>query len=121
MTHREELKPCPFCGSAFVGKSYISYAPESAELAILREQVKVLREALGTMADEPEFAEVLLENPAVLGVGDVSGGTMTLQVLIKTGPNQQWGPTRIVRERAQRALSAAGIRGPILPGRFSDR
>ncbi|HJE51150.1 MAG TPA: mechanosensitive ion channel family protein [Tessaracoccus flavescens] len=81
----------------------------------------VLREALGTMADEPEFAEVLLENPAVLGVGDVSGGTMTLQVLIKTGPNQQWGPTRIVRERAQRALSAAGIRGPILPGRFSDR
>ncbi|MCG6567575.1 mechanosensitive ion channel family protein [Tessaracoccus sp. ZS01] len=76
----------------------------------------LLRAAVGRMDEEPEFAEQLLEAPTVLGVGAVEGGTMTVQVLIKTGPNQQWAPMRAVRARAQRALAEAGIRGPILPG-----
>ena len=76
----------------------------------------VLRTAVGRMDEEPEFAEQLLEPPSVLGVGSMEGGTMTVQVSIKTGPNQQWGPMRAVRARGQRALAEAGIRGPILPG-----
>lgn len=76
----------------------------------------VLQKAVETMHEEPEHAEQLLEAPAVLGVGSMEGGTMTVQVLIKTGPNQQWAPMRAVRGRAQRALADAGIRGPILPG-----
>ena len=81
------------------------------------EQVQaVLRKAVGSMAQEPEWAEKLLEEPKVLGVGSMSAGTMTMQISIKTGPDQQWGPTRAIRERAQRALAEAGIRGPILPG-----
>jgi len=76
----------------------------------------VLRKAVGSMAEEPEWSTKLLENPNVLGVGSMSGGTMTMQISLKTGPDQQWGPTRAVRERAQRALAEAGIRGPILPG-----
>ena len=75
--------------------------------------VAVLRDAVGAMDQEPEFADVLLEPPAVLGVGGIAPGVMTMQVSIKTGPNQQWGPTRAVRERAQRALVEAGIRGPV--------
>lgn len=76
----------------------------------------VLRKAVGSMAEEPEWSTKLLENPNVLGVGSMSGGTMTMQISLKTGPDQQWGPTRAVRERAQRALAEAGVRGPILPG-----
>lgn len=76
----------------------------------------VLRKAVDSMAEEPEWSTKLLENPNVLGVGSMSGGTMTMQISLKTGPDQQWGPTRAVRERAQRALAEAGIRGPILPG-----
>lgn len=76
----------------------------------------VLRKAVDSMAEEPEWSTKLLENPNVLGVGSMSGGTMTMQISLKTGPDQQWGPTRAVRERAQRALVEAGIRGPILPG-----
>ncbi len=76
----------------------------------------VLRKAVGSMAEEPEWSTKLFENPNVLGVGSMSGGTMTMQISLKTGPDQQWGPTRAVRERAQRALAEAGIRGPILPG-----
>lgn len=81
------------------------------------EVAAVLTKAIGAMAEEPQFSQVLLEAPKVLGVGSMSGGTMTFQISVKTGPNQQWGPTRAIRERAQRALTEAGIRGPILPGR----
>lgn len=79
----------------------------------------VLRAALGRMDEEPEFADKLLEPPSVLGVGSITAGAMTMQVSIKTGPNEQWGPMRAVRERSQRALAEAGIRGPILPGPYS--
>lgn len=76
----------------------------------------VLRAAVGTMGEEPEWSEVLLENPTVLGVESMSEGTMVLRILLKTGPDKQWGPMREVRARAQRALASAGVRGPILPG-----
>ena len=76
----------------------------------------VLRDALSTMDEEPEYADQLLEPPSVLGVGSMAAGTMTMQVSIKTGPNQQWAPMRAVRKRAQRALAEAGVRGPILLG-----
>lgn len=82
---------------------------------------ELLRGAVGTMADEPEFSAVLQENPQVLGISSMEGGTMTVQISLRTGPNQQWGPMRVVRERAQRALSEAGVRGPVLqPGLVDD-
>lgn len=77
---------------------------------------QVLRSAVGTMGEEPEWSQVLLENPMVLGVESMNEGTMVLKILLKTGPDQQWGPMREARARAQRALAAEGIRGPILPG-----
>lgn len=76
----------------------------------------VLQEAVGAMADEEEWNQVLIENPSVLGVDSMAEGTMTFQVLVKTGPNQQWGPMREVRRRASRALAEAGVRRPIIPG-----
>ena len=76
----------------------------------------VLRAALAGMADEPDWGDTLLEQPTVLGISSMSGGTMTVQISLKTEPNKQWGPARAIRERAQRALVDAGIRGPILPG-----
>ncbi|GAA4894582.1 mechanosensitive ion channel [Tessaracoccus lubricantis] len=96
-----------------------STATIDVPVAIDEDPVRVqdlLRTAVGRMDEEPEFAELLLEPPSVLGVGAMEGGTMTVQVLIKTGPNQQWAPMRAVRARAQRALAEAGVRGPILPG-----
>lgn len=75
---------------------------------------KVLAAAVGGMHEDPEWSEVLLEEPTVVGVDSMSGGTMVMKIALKTGPNQQWGAMRAVRQRAQRALSEAGIRGPIL-------
>lgn len=78
--------------------------------------MEVLKAGLGAMADEPEWSQVLLENPVVLGVDSLSEGTMAFNIMIKSGPHQQWGPMREVRRRARISLAEAGIRRPILPG-----
>ncbi len=78
--------------------------------------MEVLKKGIGAMADEDEWNQLLLENPAVLGVDSLAEGTMTFNIMIKSGPNQQWGPMREVRRRARTALAEAGIRRPILPG-----
>ncbi len=76
----------------------------------------ILRSALATVGEEPEWQEIFLDGPSVLGVDSMSEGTMVIKVWIKTLPDQQWSATREVRGRAQRALTEAGVRGPILPG-----
>ncbi|MFT3888234.1 MAG: mechanosensitive ion channel family protein [Arachnia sp.] len=75
--------------------------------ADLEKAQATLRAALGRMAEEEPWSDVLLEAPEVLGVSAVSATEATLQIRIKTGPNQQAAPTRAVRERAVRALAAA--------------
>lgn len=76
----------------------------------------VLEDAVAGMDDEPEWSQVLLEDPDVLGINSMSGGTMTIRIMLRTAPNQQWGVMHEVRRRAQEAVSRAGIRGPILVG-----
>ncbi len=77
---------------------------------------EVVQGAVAGMQDEEAFAGALLEEPTVMGVGDVDQYAITLQVQVTALPNQQWAPLREVRARAQRALVEAGIRGPLLPG-----
>ncbi|MEO7586522.1 MAG: mechanosensitive ion channel family protein [Arachnia sp.] len=74
----------------------------------------VLGRAVEGMHEDPQWAAVLLEEPSVVGVDSMSGGTMVIKIALKTGPNQQWGVMRAVRQRSQKALAEAGIRGPIL-------
>ena len=75
---------------------------------------EVLRAAVVPMAEEEPWSDVLLEAPDILGVGAVTATEITLQIRIKTGPNQQAAPTRAVRERAVLALAEAGF-GPVYP------
>lgn len=74
----------------------------------------VLSRAVTGMQEEPQWIDVLLEEPSVVGVDSMAGGTMIMKIALKTTPNQQWGVMRAVRQRSQQALTEAGIRGPIL-------
>ncbi len=74
----------------------------------------VLQKVVDEIADSDEWQESLLEKPSVLGVDSISGGTMNLRILVKSPPNQQYGVSREIRERAQIALAAAGVKGPAL-------
>lgn len=76
----------------------------------------ILREVAASVGGDPEFAAGLVEPPNVLGVNEITAGAMTFQVVVKALPNQQYGALRAIRERAQVALTAAGIKGPaVLP------
>ena len=77
---------------------------------------QVLREAMSPIGAEEAWQDVLIAPPEVLGVGSLAGGTMTIQVLLKTKANQQWGLMRAVRQRAREALAENGIRPPIVSG-----
>lgn len=74
-----------------------------------------LRTVTRTIDDESPWKEVLLEEPQVAGVESVSGGVVTLRIIAKTVPGEQYALSREVRERSKNALDAAGIRGPALP------
>ncbi len=76
--------------------------------------IAILKKVVAGMAEQPRWRNVLLEEPTVLGVESMSGGTMVIRVLLKCAPNEQFGPQRDIRERGQMALAKAHIRGPIL-------
>lgn len=76
--------------------------------------ITILKKVVSGMAQDPKWSHALLEEPTVLGVDSMSGGTMVIRVLIKCAPNEQWRPQRDIRERGQVALAKAHVRGPIL-------
>lgn len=52
------------------------------------------------MAEDPNYADVLLDKPAVAGVNAVTAATMSIRVTAKTSTNQQWGVQRSLLERS---------------------
>ncbi len=76
--------------------------------------IAVLRDALEGMSEEEAFVNVLMDQPEVLGVDSMSGGTMIIKLAVQAHANQHWAAVREVRRRAQEACAAARIRGPIL-------
>ena len=87
----------------------IPVAPKSDPAAVLA----VLRDVAANVGEDPELADALVEPPSVLGISSLSAGAMTFQITVKAHPNQQYGALRALRERAQVALAAAGIKGPV--------
>ncbi|MDR1388193.1 MAG: mechanosensitive ion channel family protein [Propionibacteriaceae bacterium] len=78
---------------------------------------EILHQVVAEVEADQDLASQLLEAPQLLGVESVSATTMTLRILIKTPPNQQYDLVRDIRERAMAALNAANIPGPSLaPG-----
>jgi len=87
--------------------------PVAADEDALR-AIGVLKHTMDEVYADPKWDAVLLDRPDVAGVDKVTGGTMTIRIFAKCAPNQHWGVQRDILERAQRALQAAGVRGPIL-------
>ncbi len=74
-----------------------------------------LREVCHAIDDVDPWKSVLLEEPTVAGVESVTGGTITLRILAKTVPGEQYALSREIRERSKVALDAAGVHGPQMP------
>lgn len=76
--------------------------------------VEVLNEVVDQVFEDESYADVLLERPSVLGVNKVTPGVITLTILAKTSPNQQWALQRELLTNSVGALQRAGIR-PAFP------
>ncbi|WP_371524942.1 mechanosensitive ion channel family protein [Streptomyces sp. NBC_01283] len=75
-----------------------------------------LEQAGHDMRQDPRFAAVLLEDPAVWGVQSLDADGVVVRVAVKTVPLKQWAVTRELRRRVKEALDAAGVGMP-----FSQR
>ena len=71
--------------------------------------IRVIRKVLDDL--EADFEGTLLDKPLVLGVGDITGDTMTFQVMTKCIANQHHSVLRALRRECKDAFDAARIRG----------
>jgi small conductance mechanosensitive channel len=83
--------------------------------------VEVLREAAAGLAEDPEFAEDLIEPPDVLGVEQLTVDGAVLRTTVKTASDAQWRIGRELRRRLTEALDASGITARIAATRMYPR
>ncbi|KQX65824.1 mechanosensitive ion channel protein MscS [Angustibacter sp. Root456] len=72
----------------------------------------IIREVAHTMYLDEKWSPVMIDEPTVAGVEQITGNTVTIRVFAKTEPNEQWGVQRELRERAKIAFDRAGVRAP---------
>jgi small conductance mechanosensitive channel len=72
----------------------------------------VIEQAADDLWHEPDFADVVLAEPSVLGVQSLGPGRVVIRVVVRTRPQEQWRVARELRLRIKAALDAAGIGPP---------
>jgi small conductance mechanosensitive channel len=80
--------------------------------------VEVLRDAGAGMAEDPAWAEDLIDPPDVLGVEQISVDGAVVRTTVKTPSETQWRVGRELRRRLTEALTAAGISSQISNSRL---
>ncbi|HWB37423.1 MAG TPA: mechanosensitive ion channel family protein [Rugosimonospora sp.] len=81
----------------------------------------VLREAADGLANDPEYADDIIDPPQVLGVEQITVDGAVLRTTVKTGSDAQWRVGRELRRRLTEALAGAGIAGQLSAGRVYIR
>lgn len=72
----------------------------------------LLREVARGMWQDEQFRGVILEEPEVWGVQALTPEAITLRVVIKTAPSQQWAVAREMRARVKDIFDERGIEMP---------
>jgi small conductance mechanosensitive channel len=73
---------------------------------------RVLSEVAHAMWEDDEFRDVIIEEPEVTGVEALAADSVTLRVLIKTAPLEQWAVARELRQRIKARFDHEGIEIP---------
>jgi moderate conductance mechanosensitive channel len=88
-------------------RAVIDYpVPYEADLSTIRE---ILSNTADAMWTEPAWRAVMLDAPEVWGAQELTGTEVTMRLVVKTAPLQQWGVEREMRARVKAALDAADI------------
>ncbi|WP_322938102.1 mechanosensitive ion channel family protein [Nocardioides bizhenqiangii] len=73
---------------------------------------RVLREVAHDMWEDEDYKGVIIEEPEVTGVEMLAADSVTIRVLVKTAPLQQWGVARTLRQRIKARFDHEGIEIP---------
>jgi moderate conductance mechanosensitive channel len=71
--------------------------------------IKLLKEVGEEVADDPQFAEMIVAKPEVAGIEKVSGGEVDYLLLVKTLPGSQFAVSRELRRRIKACFEKNGI------------
>jgi small-conductance mechanosensitive channel len=74
---------------------------------------RVLREVAHDLWEDDDFSDIIIEEPEVTGVEVFAPEAVTLRVLIKTAPMEQWGVARALRQRIKARFDHEGIEIPL--------
>ena len=73
----------------------------------------VLRDVAHDMWQDDDFRNLIIEEPEVTGVEVFNPDSVTLRVLVKTAPMEQWGVARQLRQRIKARFDYEGINIPL--------
>ncbi|MGH8827242.1 MAG: mechanosensitive ion channel family protein [Jiangellaceae bacterium] len=75
----------------------------------------LLERTAQALADDAEWAPKIIEAPEVSGVESLATDAVVMRVMVKTGPQEQWGVARELRERIKDTFDAEGVKIPQTP------
>jgi len=73
---------------------------------------QVLREVAHDLWEDEDFKGIIIEEPEVTGVEMLAADSVTIRVMIKTAPLQQWAVARTLRQRIKARFDYDGIEIP---------
>jgi len=73
---------------------------------------RVLRDVARDLWEDEEFREVIIEEPEVTGVEALTPDAITVRVMVKTAPLEQWAIGRELRQRIKARFDHEGIEIP---------
>jgi small-conductance mechanosensitive channel len=73
---------------------------------------RVLTEVSHELWEDDDYRSVIVEEPEVTGVEALTPDSITLRVLVKTAPMEQWGIARELRQRIKARFDHEGIEIP---------
>jgi moderate conductance mechanosensitive channel len=86
------------------------HVPADADVTRAR---RLLEGIVHELAGDERWRELILEEPEVWGVEDLTPDGVLIRVVIKTKPLEQWGVARELRERIKRGFDAEQLTLPV--------
>jgi small conductance mechanosensitive channel len=77
--------------------------------------LELIRATAEDVAEDEAWRDKILDDPVVAGVESVTGAAVTIRVIVKCTPNDQFAVARELRERIKAAFDSAGIQVPLPP------
>jgi moderate conductance mechanosensitive channel len=89
--------------------SRVNFAVEVGYDADLDQAIEVMKMVCDRLFNDPEWKDLILEQPEILGIDNIAHTGILIRLLIKTKPLQQWLVAREFRRRLKKAFDEKNI------------